>query len=292
VTQIGACYSTTITTPNISNSSVSYGSSPGVGIFTVNLTGLNAGSTYYYRTFAKNGANPNYSYSSPCVLITQNAPLPTVTTSCPSTTTITSSSAIVSGSVSQTGGFTISERGFCYSSTNSLPTVTNASFITSGTGTGVFTSTLSGLNGCTTYYVRAYAKNSANAYGYGPVCPFTTLSGAPTLTSPTSGTVINTSQYIFYSWSGVSCATGYQIQISRSSTFNQSTIVNIPDCAGFSYPSLVNINQAQLTGASNTQFCINGGDYVQNGLWYWRVRAMTSTGYSNWSATNYYTWTW
>ena len=51
--------------------------------------------------------------------------------------------------------------------TSENPTVASNSGITSdGTGTGTFTSDLTGLNHATTYYVRAYATNSAGtAYG-------------------------------------------------------------------------------------------------------------------------------
>ncbi|RLD49945.1 MAG: hypothetical protein DRI94_09990, partial [Bacteroidetes bacterium] len=65
-------------------------------------------------------------------------------------------------------------RGVCWNTTGT-PT-TSDSKTTDGSGTGVFTSSMTGLSGSTTYYVRAYATNS---YGtsYGNQETFTTLCG-------------------------------------------------------------------------------------------------------------------
>jgi hypothetical protein len=56
--------------------------------------------------------------------------------------------------------------------TSTAPTISD-SYTTDGTGTGTFTSSLTGLSGSTTYYVRAYATNSAGT-AYGPEISFTT----------------------------------------------------------------------------------------------------------------------
>ncbi|MFZ4726543.1 MAG: formylglycine-generating enzyme family protein, partial [Paludibacter sp.] len=58
-------------------------------------------------------------------------------------------------------------------STSSSPTITNSK-TTDGIGTGTFTSSLTGLTAGTTYYLRAYATNSAGT-GYGNEQVFTTF---------------------------------------------------------------------------------------------------------------------
>ena len=88
--------------------------------------------------------------------------LPTITTV--ATGSITSSSAISGGNVSSDGGATIASRGVCWN-TSSNPVITG-NHTSDGTGTGTFSSILTGLTANTTYYVRAYAANNAGtAYG-------------------------------------------------------------------------------------------------------------------------------
>jgi uncharacterized protein (TIGR02145 family) len=88
--------------------------------------------------------------------------LATVTTAAVST--FTASGAVTGGDVTANGGGTITGRGVCYGTTAN-PDITGL-HTTDGTGTGAFTSTLSGLTDGTVYYVRAYATNSVGtAYG-------------------------------------------------------------------------------------------------------------------------------
>ncbi|NTW32945.1 MAG: DUF1566 domain-containing protein [Bacteroidetes bacterium] len=81
-----------------------------------------------------------------------------------SASSITSTTATSGGNITSDGGATVTARGICYA-TSSNPTISN-SIVTSGSGTGVFTSSLTGLTSGTTYYIRAYATNSVGtAYG-------------------------------------------------------------------------------------------------------------------------------
>lgn len=86
-------------------------------------------------------------------------------------TLITDSSAISGGSIWNSGGSLVTQRGICFGTTPA-PTTANTTVI-SGSGTGSFTSNLSGLSPTTTYYVRAYAINSAGT-AYGNEVSFTT----------------------------------------------------------------------------------------------------------------------
>jgi uncharacterized protein (TIGR02145 family) len=87
------------------------------------------------------------------------------------------------GVVSSDGGSVVTARGVVYG-TSSSPTLSN-SFTTNGTGTGSFTSVLSGLATLTSYYVRAYATNSVGT-GYGNEVSFTTTGAGPSFTCGTS----------------------------------------------------------------------------------------------------------
>ena len=96
------------------------------------------------------------------------ASLPVVSTT--SATAITATSAAGGGNVTSDGG-ALTTRGVCWS-TSSNPTVSD-SHTTDGTGTGSFTSSITGLTPGTTYYVRAYATNSLGT-AYGNEVSFTT----------------------------------------------------------------------------------------------------------------------
>ena len=92
-----------------------------------------------------------------------------VTTS--SVSNITETSAKCGGTVTASG-YSVGNCGLCYSE---LPDPTINSYITSDqVGTGTFTSTMSGLEPGTKYYVRAYATTSSGTL-YGEQKEFTTL---------------------------------------------------------------------------------------------------------------------
>ncbi len=95
-------------------------------------------------------------------IIIGNPPLLTLTTN--NISTITATTAISGGNVTDDGGNPVTARGVCWS-TSQNPTISNSK-TTNGIGSGSFTSNINGLTANTTYYVRAYATNSAGtAYG-------------------------------------------------------------------------------------------------------------------------------
>ena len=84
---------------------------------------------------------------------------------------ITFNSASSGGNVTSDRGVAITARGVCWS-TSPNPTIADSKTTDAGT-TGTYTSSLTGLTGGTTYYVRAYATSSAGT-GYGEQIYFTT----------------------------------------------------------------------------------------------------------------------
>jgi hypothetical protein len=86
-------------------------------------------------------------------------------------TSFTQTTAIAGGNVTDLGGSNVSNKGVCYS-LSPAPTI-NDYVVSSGTGGGAFTSSLSGLSSGTTYYVRAFVTTAAGTY-YGSEEVFTT----------------------------------------------------------------------------------------------------------------------
>ena len=159
----------------------------GTGNFSVAATGLTPGTTYYVRAYATNAAGTAYGQQ---ITFTALVNLPAVTTN--SVTNISSTTATCGGNVSSDGGGTVTARGVCWSTSQS-PTVSN-SHTTDGNGTGSFSSSLTGLNAGSTYYVRAYATNSAGTeYGeersFSPMAPPTVTTGTASNITCSSATI-------------------------------------------------------------------------------------------------------
>ncbi len=178
VTARGVCWSTS-QNPIVSNSHTTNGT--GTGDFSSSLTGLSPNTTYYVRAYATNSVGTAYGSQ---MGFTTPASMPTVTSS--SISNITSTTASGGGYVTSTGGATVTARGVCWS-TSQNPTVSN-SHTTDGTGTGSFTSNITGLTAGTTYYVRAYATNSVGT-SYGAQRSFTTTDVADGNPCPGAATV-------------------------------------------------------------------------------------------------------
>ncbi len=164
VTERGLCWSTS-PNPTINGNKTSSGT--GTGSFSITITGLNENTTYYIRAYATNSNGT--AYGDTRTAQTQSTSIPSVTTA--NATSITANSAVCGGNVTSDGYSTVTARGVCWS-TSPNPTI-NDSKTTNGTGTGSFTSNITGLSQNTTYYVRAYATNSIGT-AYGEEKSFTT----------------------------------------------------------------------------------------------------------------------
>ena len=173
-TEKGVCYNTSAA-PTIANSKVAYNGQTSTATFSVNLTSLNYATKYYARAYAT-GANgtiygEEYNFTTlPVVPILTTAAI----------TAITGNSAAGGGNVTGNGGAEVTARGLVYG-LSTKPTVAGSK-TTNDKGTGAFVSSITELKGNTTYYVRAYATNSAGT-GYGPELTFKTLVDVPAVTT-------------------------------------------------------------------------------------------------------------
>lgn len=167
----GFCYDT-IVNPDTTKNKINVTGT--TGVFTGTISGLLASKTYYYRAFATNSVGTSYGGDSTFTTLA-TVIAPTVTTG--HTTLIADSSALAAGNVTFDGGGTITERGVCYGTTAN-PDITGTHLTATGT-TGAFTVPLINLTPSTTYYIRAYATNSAGT-SYGADSSFKTLVYIPT----------------------------------------------------------------------------------------------------------------
>lgn len=139
----------------------------GVGDFSHEITGLTTDVSYFYRAWCENlqgiffGKWQNYK--------TSDIVAPTVHTL--TITDITATSIIVNGIIANIGGEHCNRRGFKYGKSQAD---TWQKYKTGSFGTGGFNLVITGLTPDTTYYIRAFARNSA-ACGFGSYVEFTTL---------------------------------------------------------------------------------------------------------------------
>lgn len=121
---------------------------------------------------------------------------PTVTTN--PVTNIQVTSATFNGIITDLGSPNASRRGFCYSTTNSYPTIHDKHWDEYRANTINYDATITGLSEGTKYYVRAYAYQDG-VYVYGNTVSFTTLS-IPLPETDDYSNLKKEGQYV-YTWS-------------------------------------------------------------------------------------------
>lgn len=183
----GICWSTTIN-PTVSNNKTEDGE--GIGSYVSLITNLSPGTKYYVRAYAKNEIGISYGNNES---FTTEIELPTVSTNSVSAVGLTMATVI--GNVLNDGGGVVTDRGVCWG-VNEDPTIDNSKK-RSGNGNGIFTSQITELISNSTYYLRAYATNSAGTT-YGNSIKFSTLF-LGTVTD-IDGNVYNTVTYGNQTW--------------------------------------------------------------------------------------------
>ena len=156
-----------------------------IGQFSSKIEGLTSNTKYYVRAYATNDEGTGYGKT---VAFTTKDILKLTTAD---VSEITATSAVSGGNITNDGGSPITARGVCWS-TDPNPTI-SSNKTTDGSGTGSFTSNLTGLTSGLKYYVRAYATN-ASGTAYGLSFYFNTLAaGFPILTTTAISAVSATS---------------------------------------------------------------------------------------------------
>ena len=169
----GICWNTS-PNPTISNNVTIEGA--GLGSFTSHLTQLASNTMYYIRAYAT--SNDGTGYGEQVSFTTRLIMMPDITTT--DITSIAQTTAISGGNITADNGGEITERGVCWS-TEQNPTISDSK-TSDGSGTGSYTSNVSSLTGNTTYYLRAYATNSAGTQ-YGNQVTFLTSPVIPSLST-------------------------------------------------------------------------------------------------------------
>lgn len=154
------------TAPDPHQTGIKVQAGSGSASYTVNLNNLSPGVRYYITAYATNSAGTGYgdqkSFDTPRTI-------PELTTTAASGTLTESS--IVGGNVISDGGYPVTDRGV-YWGISVNPEV-DGTKLSIGSGSGSFSTVLTGLSENTTYYVRAYAVNQLGQ-NFGNMISFTT----------------------------------------------------------------------------------------------------------------------
>lgn len=146
---------------------------------------------FYARSFVETDDGIFYSDN---IYFGSNVVPPTLNTT--PISSIGTSSAYSGGNITSDGGTSISARGVIWGYDSSISLSNNVGSTSDGSGSGSFTSYISGLSSGTVYYVKAYATNSAGT-GYGEALQFTTQQTVypPTVTTYSISSISSTSAY-------------------------------------------------------------------------------------------------
>ena len=141
--------------------------------FSAKVTGLLSNTTYYYKAYIQCSAGQ---IEGETLTFTSQAAGPSVETRPASDVTV--NGATLNAVIPSNGGSEITLCGFYYSTSESMSNKATAQF--AGTPDSLFSVSVSGLSGNTTYYYKAFAKNAFGT-AEGEILQFTTGIGVPTV---------------------------------------------------------------------------------------------------------------
>ena len=223
-----------------------------------NITGLAPNTLYHYRVEATNSAGTSYGND---LTFTTQASINLSSVITTTATNIAATTASSGGNVTSDGGANITARGICWN-TSGNPTTANSN-TSDGTGTGSFTSNMTGLSSNTLYYYRAYATNSAGT-SYGSDFTFTTLSNQPTVTTNSATNITQTAATLNGIVNPNGIITTVQFEYGTTTTYG-NTFNAIP---------------SPIIGNAGVNVSLSISGLTSNTTYHYRVKAANNTGTS------------
>lgn len=185
-------------------------------------------------------------------------PVPPVLSTVP-VSAISTTSAVSGGNVTDDGGASVISRGVCWN-TSDNPEITNNK-TSDSQGSGSFTSNLTQLTPNTSYFVRAYATNSAGI-SYGSSVSFKTIGDKPASTSTNATEIQTTSATLNGTVNPNSLTTTVTFEYGLTTTYGNTSPASQSPLSGDSNWNVT----AALTG-------LNPGK-----IYHYRIKAENSLG--------------
>lgn len=264
-TERGFCYNTT-GEPTIANNKKMV-SGTGTGNYSLQVAGLEYPVTYYVRAYVMQSGVPVYSNE---VTFTTNHAEVSVMTS--AATMVGQTSARMNGSITNVGMPAYTQRGFCYSPTNTTPTTANSKVTEYTSLPGSFYKDLSELDEGTTYYVRAFAVQDGVTV-YGNTVNFTTHAAPIVRTNAvTALTPVDLGAGIIFGW---------------NATFNGSVLFAgnpVYTQRGFVYgehsnPTVGSDTSVKVSGSGTGAYSATVSNLANYKIYYVRAYVKTADGY-------------
>lgn len=158
--------------------------------FSFKVSGLTAGKTYYVRAFAINDYSGKV-WSANELSFTTIESYPQVRTNDVTDLNLSSGTCTLNGFIENVGTPAYTERGFCLSDSGE-PSIDKTKFTVAGSGSGTFTSTISGLSNEKTYRVRAYVAQNGKIF-YGSTIVFSTFTTSTSVATTGASSVTHNS---------------------------------------------------------------------------------------------------
>lgn len=175
-TERGFCYSKVNGNPTISDTKLTV-SGTTTGDYSLTVTNLEYPVTYYVRAYAIQSGTVVYGNA-----VSFTTQYLTTSLSTSAVTGIGANTATFNGKILNAGEPAFTERGFCYSSSNATPTISDTKLLVAGNTIGDFSVTVNNLSYPKQYYVRVYAIQSGSAV-YGNTVTFSTSSTPVSVTT-------------------------------------------------------------------------------------------------------------
>jgi hypothetical protein len=232
----------------------------------VSVTGLSAGTTYWFRVYECNGSGSGTKYLTTTASGNPNSQAtygpPTVATT--AATVISSTGATLNGTVNANGYSTTVTFDFGLTVAYGTSYTAAQSPVTGTTTTGVSYVIASGLAPNTLYHFRTKGVNSQGTVN-GTDMTFTTTAIAPTVTT-----------------NAASAITGITATINGTvNANNASTVVTFDYGLTVAYGTTVTAIQSPVTGGTNTSVSYNLTGLTPNTLYHFRVNGVNIGGTSN-----------
>lgn len=204
-------------------------------------------------------------------------------------TAITTTTATSGGTAVSTSCGTITAKGVVWG-TSLSPTIPSVNSTSDGTGTGDYSSAITGLTENTLYHYRAYATNSNGVTAYGANNTFTSVSKAPTTATASTATTDGFTASWTAPASQGSATLTYTIKIYSDNTFTTQVGTDI---TGFTETSRVVTGLSSNTTYYYTVAAVNAGgtsavaDYT-TGITTLNGPCLSEdfVNFSNWTASN------